>query len=70
VHVEEFDDGFSIAGSIEKENVVFESFGDHRIAMAFSILSLFLEEGGKINNFECVKISNPNFISQLKSICR
>jgi len=70
LQVEEFNDGFIIGGSAKNKKVIFESFGDHRIAMAFSIFSLLLEEGGKINNFECVKISNPNFISQLKSICR
>lgn len=68
--VEEFEDGFSVSGSIKNMRPVFESCGDHRIAMAFSILSLLLEEGGKVNNFSPVKISNPNFLLQLKSIVR
>ena len=38
--------------------------------MAFSILCFLLNEGGKVNNFECVKISNPNFLTQLKQIVR
>ncbi len=68
--VEEFEDGFSLSGRIKNYNPTFESFNDHRIAMAFSILSLLLDNGGKINNFECVKISNPNFLTQLKLIIR
>jgi 3-phosphoshikimate 1-carboxyvinyltransferase len=66
--VEEYEDGFSVSGEIKNNNCLFESFGDHRIAMAFSILSLLLQQGGKINNFECVKISNPQFIAQLNQI--
>ncbi len=68
--VDEFDDGFSISGKIKNTNLNFESFNDHRIAMAFSVLSLLLKEGGKINNFHCVNISNPNFLLQLKQIIR
>jgi len=46
----------------------YDSFGDHRIAMTFAILSMLLKNGGKINGFECVNISNPNFYNQLKLI--
>jgi 3-phosphoshikimate 1-carboxyvinyltransferase len=66
--VEEFDDGFLLSGKIKNHYPVFESFGDHRIALAFAVLSMHLKHGGKVNNFECVSISNPNFISQLKQI--
>jgi 3-phosphoshikimate 1-carboxyvinyltransferase len=66
--VEEFEDGFSITGNIKNKNVIFDSFEDHRIAMAFSILSLLLKEGGKVDNFSCVNISNPDFLNQLKQI--
>lgn len=66
--VEEFDDGFKISGEIRNKEVVFESFNDHRVAMAFGILALLLKEGGKVNNFRCVNISNPDFLNQLKQI--
>lgn len=66
--VQEFADGFSIAKQIEKDDLTFNSFGDHRIAMAFSILASLLQGGGKIKNFECVSISNPLFMEQLGSI--
>jgi 3-phosphoshikimate 1-carboxyvinyltransferase len=68
--VEEYEDGFAFSGEIKDHSPVFESFGDHRIAMAFGILSLILQYGGKVNNFECAGISNPDFMNQLKQICR
>lgn len=68
--VEEYEDGFSFNGEIKNDPPVFESFSDHRIAMAFGILSLILQGEGKVNNFECVSISNPNFINQINRIVR
>lgn len=68
LEVEEFEDGFALSGEIKNKNVLFESFGDHRIAMAFAILSLLLNDGGKVNNFDCVKISNPDFVQQIRQI--
>jgi 3-phosphoshikimate 1-carboxyvinyltransferase len=70
VDIDESDDGFSIGGFPSKKSGEFESFGDHRIAMSFAVLSFLLEEGGKINNFGSVNISNPQFINQLKMIVR
>ena len=64
----EFEDGFEFNGNPNNDKVTFESYDDHRIAMSFSILSLLLDQGGIINNFECVNISNPNFLNQLKQI--
>ena len=66
--VTEFSDGFSINGKIEHKFQTFESFSDHRIAMAFSILSCLIEEGSEVNNFECVSVSNPDFLRQLESV--
>lgn len=66
--IEEYDDGFEIDGNASNAICGFDSFGDHRIAMAFSILSLLLPQGGRILNYDCVKISNPDFIQQIESI--
>jgi 3-phosphoshikimate 1-carboxyvinyltransferase len=66
--VEESEGGFSISGSIKNINPVFESFGDHRIAMSFAILSMLLDNGGEVNGFECVNISNPQFENQINKI--
>jgi 3-phosphoshikimate 1-carboxyvinyltransferase len=68
LNIEQNEDGFRVTGSINKSKLVFESFGDHRIAMAFTILSMLLENGGEVNGFECVSISNPQFEIQINSI--
>ena len=68
LEVEEFEDGFSVSGSIKKLSVPFNSFGDHRIAMAFAILSSLLEGGGRVEGFESVSVSNPDFLKQIKLI--
>lgn len=70
VDFSEFIDGFTLSGEIKKLPEYFESFGDHRIAMTFGILSSLLKEGGKVNNFETVNISNPFFVKQLNQITR
>ncbi|MCX7797299.1 MAG: 3-phosphoshikimate 1-carboxyvinyltransferase [Melioribacter sp.] len=67
LNVTEYEDGFEIDGSISSNNEpIFDSYGDHRIAMAFAVLSMLLEKGGIIKDFECVSVSNPNFLNQLK----
>ncbi|MCF8412118.1 MAG: 3-phosphoshikimate 1-carboxyvinyltransferase [Melioribacteraceae bacterium] len=65
--VTEFEDGFRLEGSVTNTSPKYNSFGDHRIAMAFAILGA-LTTGCEIENFECAKISNPEFILQLNSI--
>jgi 3-phosphoshikimate 1-carboxyvinyltransferase len=70
LNVTEYEDGFEFDGEITNPFPVFESFEDHRIAMSFGILSLLLLNGGKVNNFNSVAISNPDFIKQLKTISR
>jgi 3-phosphoshikimate 1-carboxyvinyltransferase len=66
--VDEKKDGYAVYGSIKKINPVFDSFRDHRIAMSFAILSMLLERGGEVNEFGCVRISNPKFENQIKQI--
>lgn len=68
LEVVEFEDGFRVSGSTKKLTEPFESYGDHRIAMAFAILSSLMKEGGEVNEFDCVSVSNPNFLEQLNSI--
>lgn len=70
LETEENADGFCISGTPGKNKVTFESFGDHRIAMAFSILSLLSDQGGAVNNFNCVNISNPQFLDQIKQLVK
>ena len=66
--VEEFSDGFILSGKLKKTNQTFNSFGDHRIAMALTVLSSLFKDGGKVDGFESVSKSNPDFLSQLKSV--
>lgn len=68
LNVEDTDDGFIVSGEIVKSNITFESFDDHRIAMSFAVLSMLLDNGGEVNGFECVGISNPKFEEQIGSI--
>ena len=68
LNIEELEDGFIISGDIKKSKVTFESFGDHRIAMTFAVLSMITGNGGEVKEFECVSISNPKFLEQIDSI--
>ncbi len=55
---------------IESKNkkMVVPNLGDHRICMSSSILSLITGIKTKINNFETVKTSSPNFLKIIKSL--
>ena len=64
----EYEDGFELDGEIINENIQIESFDDHRIAMAFAILGMLVDKGIRINNFESVAVSNPDFLNQIKAI--
>ena len=66
--IEEYPDGYRILSKSFKGPFAFTSMGDHRIAMAFAILSCLVEEGGSVDGFECIHISNPAFVQQLESI--
>lgn len=68
LNVVEYEDGFEVDGEIGCKQPIFESYGDHRIAMSFAVLSMLLDDGGIVNNFECVSISNPDFLNQLKKL--
>jgi 3-phosphoshikimate 1-carboxyvinyltransferase len=65
VDCEEFEDGYRVrGGELKKAHVT--SFGDHRLAMSFAIASL--KCGGKIDGFEAVSTSFPNFIELISKI--
>tara|TARA_X000001036_G_scaffold436143_1_gene478712 strand:+ start:765 stop:2114 length:1350 start_codon:yes stop_codon:yes gene_type:complete len=55
---------------IESKNkkVKIPNLGDHRICMTSTILSLLTGIKTKINNFETVKTSSPNFLKTIKSL--
>jgi 3-phosphoshikimate 1-carboxyvinyltransferase len=67
--VKEYKDGLSIRGGVLKGASI-KSFGDHRIAMAFSIAALAAEGKTTIENADAVGISYPEFFSVLKKLSR
>jgi 3-phosphoshikimate 1-carboxyvinyltransferase len=65
VDVEEREDGMIIEGGGEITAATVSSFGDHRIAMAFSILGLFAKGTSIIEDTDCVATSYPLFEKHL-----
>lgn len=66
--VEEFDDGIAVSGPTELRSAKIDSFGDHRIAMAFSVAALLADRETEILDSECVAISFPEFFGLLNSL--
>jgi len=66
VKVATYEDGYKIAGTHPK-GAVFESYGDHRIAMSFSLLGMAAGESA-IKDIECIATSFPNFIELISKI--
>ena len=65
--VEEFADGFRVKKSKLKGAKV-DSFGDHRIAMAFAVAALFAAGETEIVDPDCAKVSFPEFFDALAGI--
>lgn len=65
--IEEFEDGFRIEKSELKGGRV-DSFGDHRIAMAFAVAGLAAVGETIIENAECAAVSFPAFFEVLASL--
>jgi len=61
VEVEEFEDGMRIQGGAPLRGARLQSFGDHRIAMAFAIAGLFASGETIIEDADCVRTSYPGF---------
>jgi len=64
--IEELDDGFIIYGKNRPVSAEVDSFNDHRIAMASSIIASNVKGETKIRNAECVAISFPDFFDTLE----
>jgi 3-phosphoshikimate 1-carboxyvinyltransferase len=63
-------DGFIIDAPNILKTASIQSFGDHRIAMAFTIAGLNAGFYNKIDDMDCVNISFPEFSETLKSIVK
>lgn len=68
--VGELEDGWAIEGSSELAGTAIESFGDHRIAMAFSVLGLAASGETLVSQPECVEVSFPFFFDTLEGLAR
>ena len=68
VDLEEYEDGMEITGGRPLKGAKLDSFGDHRIAMAFAIAGLFAKGETVINNTACIDTSYPGFAKHLEAI--
>jgi 3-phosphoshikimate 1-carboxyvinyltransferase len=66
--VEEFPDGLHVPGQQKLRGAEIDSYGDHRIAMAFAVAGLVAEGDTVIRDSECVEISFPNFYEVLAAV--
>lgn len=65
IEVEEFDDGLRLTGKQQLRGARVESFGDHRIAMAFTVAGLIAEGETEIVGAEAASVSLPEFYQLL-----
>ena len=63
--VEELPDGMIIRGKTPLKGGRIKSYGDHRIAMTFTVASLITEGTIEIDDVECIKTSYPKFFEDL-----
>ncbi|MEJ2006755.1 MAG: 3-phosphoshikimate 1-carboxyvinyltransferase [Acidobacteriota bacterium] len=68
--VEEFPDGLRIPGRQSLKGAEISSYGDHRIAMAFSIAGLIADGSTTIRDSDCVQISFPTFFETVAGVAR
>jgi 3-phosphoshikimate 1-carboxyvinyltransferase len=66
--VEEYPDGLFVPGRQKLHGGVVDSFGDHRIAMAFAIAGLIADGPVLIQNPSCAGISFPSFFELLEKV--
>jgi 3-phosphoshikimate 1-carboxyvinyltransferase len=66
--VEELEDGLKIPGGQKLRGAEIDSFGDHRIAMAFAVAALRAEGETTIHNANAAVISLPGFFGALESL--
>lgn len=70
VPVEERPDGMIVEGGKPLKAATVESFGDHRIAMAFAILGLFAPGTTRVLDTGCVATSYPSFAAHLHQVLK
>lgn len=68
IQIEVREDGFTVPGHQKFNAAQFDSFGDHRIAMAFAVASLVASGPCEIHRAEAASVSFPEFYSILRRI--
>ncbi len=68
VAIEVREDGFTVPGHQKFQAAAFDSFGDHRIAMAFAVAGLVAEGPCTIERAEAASVSFPEFYATLRSL--
>ena len=66
--VEELADGLSVSGPTKLRGASVDSYGDHRIAMAFSVAALIAGGETEIRGAESAAVSFPEFFDLLHSL--
>lgn len=70
VKTEEYEDGFRVWGCEDIKSGVFNSYGDHRIAMSAKILDIKNNFNSEILDFSCVAVSYPDFLKTLEGLVK
>jgi 3-phosphoshikimate 1-carboxyvinyltransferase len=70
VEVDEREDGLRIPGKQSPHGAEIDSFGDHRIAMAFAVVALRAERETVIKGADSAVISFPEFFETLESVAQ
>ncbi len=70
IAAEALHDGLVIPGKQKFRAAAFDSFGDHRIAMAFAVAALAADGPSTIDNAEAASVSFPEFYDTLKQVAQ
>jgi len=70
VHFEESEDGLRIPGNQQPHGAEFNSFEDHRIAMAFSVAALRATGDSVMHGSDAVAVSYPEFYEALQRVVK
>ena len=68
VQVEEYPDGFFVPPDQQIQGGRVQTFGDHRIAMAFAVAGLIATQPVELDHPSCVSVSFPEFFEGLQSL--
>lgn len=68
ISAEEAPDGFTVPGRQQFHAARLDSFGDHRIAMAFAVAALSADGACEIDRAEAASVSYPEFFDTLRRV--